>query len=224
MILGILISDLASSLFSKLQLWLPIVSRLSKAGNELRFVGEIHSQNDPVLQSSTILGATLEKILEEYNTFRTGVGYRSNSGGSPLPPMANGYLTFGFPRCLPHPQKTVFSIGDLNHWTAPDSYSEADRLQAQASIFRAMEEARGLLFWSADLLADFERLFPNWLVETRKLYRLINVTSSGIEACGNKLSIDASGGSDNSIDFCNQTSDIDVAGALSEFYHDLGLT
>jgi hypothetical protein len=231
MILGILISDLSSSFFSKRQLWRLVISRLIKANDyDLRFVGQIRSPNNSVVLSSTILGPSLEKISEEYITFQTGLSDPSDSGGSPLRPVANGYLTFGFPHCLPDPQKTVFSICDLNHWTRPDSYSEADRLHAQASIFRAMEEARGLLFWSADLLADFERVFPNWLVETRKLYRLINVTSSEIEAGSNKLT--AAGASEksqsraaeDSSDFCGPNANNDLARALKEFCHELGLT
>jgi hypothetical protein len=225
MILGILISELSSSFFSKLQLWRPVVSSLTNANNfDLRFVGQIRSRNDPLILSSTIRGPTIEKISEEYSMFRTGLSHPSDLGRSPLPQVATGYLTFGFPPCLPDPQKTVFSICDLNHWMQPDSYSEADRLEAQASIFRAMKEARGLLFWSAELLNDFERLFLNWLAETRKPYRLINMPSSWIDGCRNKLSADASGGSENLTDLCNHDSDSDLAGALREFYHDLGLT
>jgi hypothetical protein len=179
MILGIMISDLASSFFSKLQLWRPVVSGLTEATDyDLRFVGQIRSQNDPVILSPTILGPTLEKISEQYSAFRTGLSDPSRSGGSPLRPIANGYLTFGFPRYLPDPQKTVFSICDLNHWIRPDSFSEADRLEAQASILGAMREARGFLFWSADLLNQFERVFPHWLADERKPYRLINVPST----------------------------------------------
>jgi hypothetical protein len=231
MILGILISDLASSLFSKLQLWRPVVSVLTKAIDyDLRFVGQIRSQNDPVILSPTILGPTLEKISEQYSAFRTELSGPSVSGGPPLRPIANGYLTFGFPRYLPDPKKTVFSICDLNHWMRPDGYSEADRLEAQASILGAMRDARGFLFWSADLLNEFERVFPHWLAEESKPYRLINVPS-GIEAHSNKLRAGAytsagsqSGAIEGSSDFCSQNTTSDLARALKEFCRDLGLT
>ncbi len=230
MILGILISDLASSFFSKLQLWRPVVFGLTKTIDyDLRFVGQIRSQNDPVILSPTILGPTLEKISEQYDAFRTGLSDPSDSGGSPLRPIANGYLTFGFPRYLPDPQKTVFSICDLNHWMRPDSFSETDRLEAQSSILGAMREARGFLFWSADLLNEFERVFPHWLADERKPYRLINVPS-GIEAHSTKLRADAyssagsqSGAIAGSSDFCSQNTTSDLARALKEFCRDLGL-
>jgi hypothetical protein len=232
MILGILISDLSSSHFSNLQLWQLVVSYLVKVEDyDLRFVEQIGSQNESMALSSTILGSTLEEISEEYNTFRTGLRHPSHSAGSPLRSKASAYLTFGFPRCLSDPPKTVFSICDLNHWIRPDSYSEADRLQAQASTFGAMKEARGLLFWSADLLDGFERLFPSWLVETGKPYRQIEIPSFSIERDPKKLGIhaDTSEGSqggaiEDPSDVCGQSTNNDVARALAQFYDELGLT
>jgi hypothetical protein len=230
MILGILISELSSSFFSKLQLWRPVVSSLTNANNfDLRFVRQIRSRNDPLILSSTIRGPTIEKISEEYSMFRTGLSHPSDLGRSPLPHVATGYLTFGFPPCLPDPQKTVFSICDLNHWMRPDSYSEADRLEAQASILGAMREARGFLFWSEDLLNEFECVFPHWLAEERKPYRLINVPS-GIEPHSDKLRANAyssigsqSGAIEGSSDFSQNTTS-ELGRALKEFCRDLGLT
>jgi hypothetical protein len=93
-----------------------------------------------------------------------------------------------------------------------------------------MEEARGLLFWSADVLDDFERLFPNWLIETGKLYRLINVRSPGIKARSNKLTAavaserNQSRAVENSSNFCGPNTKDDLARALKEFYRELRLT
>ncbi|TVR52195.1 MAG: glycosyltransferase family 1 protein [Puniceicoccaceae bacterium] len=129
------------------------------------------------INGSTEAGTRLAGVEEPFRHLDPAAAreiWRAIDAGDRMLPGAPDIVhanSFMCPRI--RPARLVYTLHDLCFWTHPAYTTERNRMLCQTQVLRALSAADAFIFVSHQAAEDFEALFPDWLGQSGRPWRVI---------------------------------------------------